>query len=95
MPYIPNKNRSELSNRGPNTAGERNYVRFKKLRRALRDNRKYDTVDGLAKELIITLLGEASPLEEKAAALLAFLEFYRRDVAKLEDTKIIENGDVD
>lgn len=83
MPYIPEKDRSEIMQMGdfkryPKTAGELNYL----ITTLILD---YIYANKLSYQVINDIVGALEG---------AKLEFYRRTVAKYENEKIKENGDV-
>lgn len=80
MPYITNRRRKELMAdwRGPQTPGELNYILTRFIIGYVMDK-------GLSYQTVNDVIGALEG---------AKLEFYRRQVAQYEDTKIKENGDV-
>lgn len=78
MPYIPISNRSLVKTVGPKTAGELNYLFTKACLVFLAEK-------GESYETYNAIVG---------ALECAKLEFARRLIAKYEDKKIQENGDV-
>lgn len=80
MPYINSQRRKELmvDQRGPQTPGELNYILTRFIIGYVMDK-------GLNYQTVNDVIGALEG---------AKLEFYRRQVAQYEDTKIKENGDV-
>lgn len=78
MPYISQVDRTQLRDRRPRTPGELNYV----ITLLVKD---YVELKGLSYTVLNDVVGALEACK---------LEFYRREVAKYEDRKIAENGDV-
>ena len=78
MPYVKKSVRKELLTREPKTSGELNYVITKKVL-------DYLKWKGYCYDNFNEVIG---------ALECAKIELYRRKIAKYEDVKIEENGDV-
>lgn len=81
MPYIKDAHLRELLISGktfPRNAGELTFMLFYLCR-------KYVEVNGKTFTVLAEVLGALSATS---------LEFYRKDIAPYEDTKIVDNGDV-
>ena len=91
MPFVDQDHRNNLD---PAISGDRCYVNYVEIMGEWRDSPRWTTVDTMMQQLISFLGNEGVSIENKAAALLAFMVFFNLHVMEYEQKKREEHGDI-